>query len=984
MPNMGSIWFDIEVKLSKLQEGLKQAQANINDFSKKFDKFNKVGDSIEKVGKKLTVGISLPLAGIATAAGKAAMDMETSMAKVSTIADTTAVSMDELRKGIMNLSNQTGMSTSDLAEGLYQAISAGVDTADAMKFLETAVKAAKGGFTDTLTAVDGLTTVLNAYGLTADEVTKISNQMMITQNLGKTTFGELAASIGNVIPTAAALGVKTEELFSSLAVLTMNGIGTSEAVTGLKAAFSNIIKPSEQASKLAEAIGLKFDAAALKTKGWSGFLQDVRAAIQKVNPELIAQADKVAALEAAIKKEEQAHGKNTEKLKQLKAELKENKDKLEALTTAAGGDTAALGQLFGSVEGLNSILVLTSQQGSQALNEAMSQMSGNSNATDEAFNKMSDTTQNKLDVAMQQLKNTAAELGTNLLPFIQQGAELVGKLADAIGRLTPEQQQWALGMGAVAIAAGPLLTAVGRVTKGIDDMVKIGKGVVNFGLDIGKGIAGIPDKLDTLYLKILYAKDGVSEFGSKLGEGVGKVVDFGKNLGGEVLTGLQTFGSKIGEAVTSIGNFATKLAFDAYNALTSFGTKIGEAVVSVGQFAAKLAVDAWNALASFAAQAATTAVAALTNFVAAMGSAIASAWSFTVALLANPITWVVAAIVGLIAAIVLLWKNWDQVSAFLQKSWTAIKEVAGTVFNGIKNILTVVWNAIKTVTITVWNSIKDFLTGLWNGIKSVASSVWEGIKTAVMTPINVAKTLLTQVWNAIKKIISDIWNWLKNTATNIWNGIKNAIMTPINSAKTLLSTAWNSIKTTASSLWNGIKSTASTVWNGIKTSIMTPINSAKKLLSDVWNGVTKTATDAWNGLKKSASDIFGKIKDAILAPFKNLHIPLPHFKFSTKQVNVAGLSFPVPDVKIDWYKKGGIFTQPSIIGVGEAGPEAVVPIDKLSKIMADTLKKMNVQSASSPTIIVQNMTVRNDEDIYRISRELNGLIQSSNRARGMR
>ncbi len=83
------------------------------------------------------------------------------------------------------------MSTKELNESLYQAISGSVDTAKAVDFLDVAVKAAKGGFTETSTAVDGLTTVLNSYGLEADKATDISNQMLITQNLGKTTSGNL-------------------------------------------------------------------------------------------------------------------------------------------------------------------------------------------------------------------------------------------------------------------------------------------------------------------------------------------------------------------------------------------------------------------------------------------------------------------------------------------------------------------------------------------------------------------------------------------------------------------------------------------------------------------------------------------------------------------------------------------------------------------------------------------------------------------------
>ena len=98
--------------------------------------------------------------------------------------------------------------------------------------------------------------------------------MLLAQNFGKTSFGEMAQSMGNVIPIAAQLNVSTQELFGSIAVLTKNGIRTSEAITGLKAAYSNILKPSSEAAKLAQSLGLEFNAAHLKSVGWVKFLEE--------------------------------------------------------------------------------------------------------------------------------------------------------------------------------------------------------------------------------------------------------------------------------------------------------------------------------------------------------------------------------------------------------------------------------------------------------------------------------------------------------------------------------------------------------------------------------------------------------------------------------------------------------------------------------------------------------------------------------------
>ena len=156
-------------------------------------------------------GISTALAGVAAAAVKAGAAYETSLAKVGTIADTSAKPLADLSREIIQLSNNTGEGAAELNEALYSAISAGADTERAVDLVAVAVKAARGGFTDTETAVDGLTSALNAYAMETADAQGLANKFLVTQNLGKTTFGQLASSIGTVAPTANAAGVSVEQ-----------------------------------------------------------------------------------------------------------------------------------------------------------------------------------------------------------------------------------------------------------------------------------------------------------------------------------------------------------------------------------------------------------------------------------------------------------------------------------------------------------------------------------------------------------------------------------------------------------------------------------------------------------------------------------------------------------------------------------------------------------------------------------------------------
>ncbi len=224
-------------------------------------------------------GIALILDKIAEAllsASDAAAEFEAGIAQVSTIADPARASMEDIASGLLELSMDTGDAAVSLAEATYSAISASVDTAEAVAFTGTSTKLAAGGFTQAATAVDVLTTTLNAYGLEASEAGRIADMLITTQNLGKTTVDELAASVGKVIPIAAAYGVEMDNLSAAYAELTKGGIATAEAGTYLKAMLNELGDSGSAVSvALKEQTGQSF--AKLTAQGYS--LGDVLAVL---------------------------------------------------------------------------------------------------------------------------------------------------------------------------------------------------------------------------------------------------------------------------------------------------------------------------------------------------------------------------------------------------------------------------------------------------------------------------------------------------------------------------------------------------------------------------------------------------------------------------------------------------------------------------------------------------------------------------------
>lgn len=286
---------------------------------------------------------------------------ETSLAKVGTIADLGKLSIQKLGSQITDMSNTMGIAATDIAEATYQAISAGQDTANAVEFAGQAAKLATAGFTSTTSAVDILTTALNAYGLSADQATHVSDVLLTTQNLGKTSVDELSSSMGRVIPLAAAYNVSVENLSSGLAVMTANGIATAEATT--------------------------------YTKSMLNELGDTGSSVGKIL--------------------QQQTGKS---FAQLSADGKSLGDVLQVLYDSVGDDGTAFAGLWSSVEAGTGALSLVSG-GADKFNGVLAQMVDSAGATDTAYQTMTDTFQH----SMESLQTTAENLSIDLFEAMEPG-----------------------------------------------------------------------------------------------------------------------------------------------------------------------------------------------------------------------------------------------------------------------------------------------------------------------------------------------------------------------------------------------------------------------------------------------------------------------------------------------------------------------------------------------------------------------------------
>lgn len=235
--------------------------------------------------KGLRTGAKVAMAAIAAAVTaafiasiKAANEFQKAMANVSTLIDETQISTQALTKQLLVLDPALG-STQELTEALYQSFSAGaLDAEEAMQTTVDAAKFAKAALTDTFTAVDVLTTAVNAYGRETVTTAEASDIFFQTIKLGKTTGDELASTIGSSIPLFASAGIELEELASGIATMTKQGNSAAESTTQLNAIVNAFLKPSEAMQDALQKQGFETGSAFLKTEGLAGALELVEEA----------------------------------------------------------------------------------------------------------------------------------------------------------------------------------------------------------------------------------------------------------------------------------------------------------------------------------------------------------------------------------------------------------------------------------------------------------------------------------------------------------------------------------------------------------------------------------------------------------------------------------------------------------------------------------------------------------------------------------
>lgn len=230
----GALYSATGIDNTGLYKGKREAMGIIKSMAGEITSFDIFGG--------LSISAATAFAKMAKDAYTFEKDFQKSMYEVASISTEIKGSLTDYMNSIMDMTRQIPVAANDSAKALYQIVSAGHDGADAMNILEVSAKAAIGGVTNTATAADAITTVLNSYKMSASEAGIVSDQLFMTAKLGKTTIGELGQSIAQVVPIAASYGVEIDQVLAAVASLTKQGTPTAQAMTQIRASIVGVSK----------------------------------------------------------------------------------------------------------------------------------------------------------------------------------------------------------------------------------------------------------------------------------------------------------------------------------------------------------------------------------------------------------------------------------------------------------------------------------------------------------------------------------------------------------------------------------------------------------------------------------------------------------------------------------------------------------------------------------------------------------------------
>lgn len=300
---------------------------------------------------------------------------------------------------------------------------------------------------------------------------------------------------------------------------------------------------------------------------------------------------------------------------------------------------------------------------------------------------------------------------------------------------------------------------------------------------------------------------------------------------------------------------------------------------------------------------------------------------------------------------------WTSVTTWFGDMWTSITEAVTGIWTDVTTKFSEIWTSLTTTVQSIWTSVTskfteiktslfDTVSGIWSDVTSKFTEIKDGVVQTAQDLWSSVTTKFSSLWTSA----ISIWNGIKTTISGVWDNIKKFVSDAVGNVRNKISSVFYTVKDIVSSVWDGIKSKISGAWDSIVSGVTDKINAVKSKITSVFYRVKTTVTSVWDGIKSAIEDpintakttvenVIDKIKGAFDFDWSLPKIKLPHFSVSGGKAPWGFMGEgSLPSVSIDWYAKGAVLKSPTIFGMdkqgnlmggGEAGEEAVAPIDVL-------------------------------------------------------
>lgn len=802
--NMGSAIAYLELDTSKFKSGFKSALDDLKAFTAQgttvSQKLSGLQSAFSTIGGGLTKGLTLPLAGIGTAAVKTASDFEKQMSAVQAISRSTGSEFDALRDTAIELGGSTSFSASEVASAMTEMAKAGWDSSQIIDGMGGVLDAAAASGEDLASVGTIVADALTSFGLEAGESTRVADLLTQAANSGTIGINDLAESYKYIAPIAKTMGFSIEDVTTSITALSTAGIKGSQAGTALRGMLSRMVNPTEEVGAVMSELGIDIADSEGNFYSLDEILSQMRGTFKTLTPE------------------QQAYY----------ASILAGQEGVSSLTALLGMSQEEYDKISASMENADGVAKETAETMQDNLAGAMDQLSG-------AF------------------ESAAIVIGERLIPYVRQFADWVTGLVEKFNGLSESQQDMIIKIGLFAAAVGPILLIISRLIGMFTGISKVVGTVVRVFSDLG-GFAGI---IKTVFGNIIKMVNPVVVVIGVL-VGVFKTLwDSNENFRNSIMKTWNRIKDTVSGAIDEISE-----KFAGYG-ITFEGIvdTISNLWKDFCDIIAPLFTQGFEAVADIV-EGITGILSGLVDVIGGIITGNFDAVMSGVSqILSSIVEAVTGAFANLLEAVGQIGANILTMLG-LEGAAQAVQDFYKTFANVIRNLPQIITTFIQSLG-QLPGKIKAELDKVINNVKTWATNMANNAKTAATNflnnVVNSVKSLPSKFKAQIGKVINSVKTWASNMASNAANAATQFISNVINTLSSLpgqVSSALGNVISAVVSWVSGFVSSAINAATQFGTNL---INTLRQIPSQVVSIGTNIVNGVWQGIQSAAGSFISKV-----------------------------------------------------------------------------------------------------------------------------